>query len=603
MVPDVPAVHRQFDYVVPERFAPDVRVGTRVRIVLQGRRVGGWVVADGVEPPPGVVLQPLAAVSGWGPPGPVIDLAFWAAWRWAGPVSALLTSASPSHRVGQLPPPSRGMEGPVAGATPALAPGLATAVEAALGRTERPTLLRLPPAMDLLPLVETVVRRAEVSAGPGRGALVLVPGTGWAERLRRRLVARGIPATGDWAEAAAGWPVVVGSRAAAWAPRPGLSVVLVLDVHDEAYREERTPTTDAAEVAAERAARAGVPCLLVSPCPTAVQRARAELVTPDRAIEREGWPVLQIVDRKGADPRTGLYSEELVAMAHRALEHSSDPLVCVLNRTGRAKLLACSQCGELARCTICGRPLHQVDDRLVCPGCGAERPVVCAACGSTRLKLLRVGVSRAREELEALLGVAVTEVAGPSGRGTTPGGTTGEAAEDPSGAPARVLVGTEAVLHRVRRASGVAFLDVDQHLLAPRFVAAEETLGLLARAARLVGGRGASRGVVLVQTRMADHELLQAVLHGDPGRLDAAESDLRRELGLPPAGALALCSGAVARPYAESLVEAGGPVEVRDLGDGRFLLRAEGHQELCDLLARVPRPKGRLRVEVDPTAV
>ncbi len=40
------------------------------------------------------------------------------------------------------------------------------------------------------------------------------------------------------------------------------------------------------------------------------------------------------------------------------------------------------------------------------------------------------------------------------------------------------------------------------------------------------------------------------------------------------------------------------------LGDDRFLLRADTHPPLCDLLARTPRPPGRgLRVEVDPASL
>ena len=101
----------------------------------------------------------------------------------------------------------------------------------------------------------------------------------------------------------------------------------------------------------------------------------------------------------------------------------------------------------------------------------AERPVVCAACGHTRLKVLRVGVARVREELAALLGVEVAEVSGP---------------DDAPVPDTQVLVGTEAVLHRVRRAEVVAFLDFDMHLLAPRLSAGEEALALLARAGRLV---------------------------------------------------------------------------------------------------------------------
>ena len=102
--------------------------------------------------------------------------------------------------------------------------------------------------------------------------------------------------------------------------------------------------------------------------------------------------------------------------------------------------------------------------------------MVCVACGRLRMKTLRAGVSRLREELAALLGVEVEEVAGPRGDH-----------EEPPLRPAPVLVGTEAVLHRVRRAAAVAFLDIDLHLLAARLSATDDTLALLVRAARLVG--------------------------------------------------------------------------------------------------------------------
>ena len=43
---------------------------------------------------------------------------------------------------------------------------------------------------------------------------------------------------------------------------------------------------------------------------------------------------------------------------------------------------------------------------------------------------------------------------------------------------------------------------------------------------------------------------------------------------------------------------------VSPLGEDRFLVRADAHGPLCDLLARVPRPPGRgLRIEVDPASL
>jgi primosomal protein N' (replication factor Y) len=516
-----------------------------------GARVRAWVVAEGVEPPPGVVPVPIAGVSGLGPPPAVLDVARWAAWRWAMPVATLLRAASPDRVVRPPLPPAPGAEPP--GAEP---PGTEPSGAEPPGAAAGAELRRLPPAADLLGEVLAVVE----GAGPG-SVVVMVPGLGWAERLAERLRRRGFAVATGWAEAAAGWPVVVGSTSAAWAPVPRLAGAVVLDVHDEAYRHRY----DAVEVLAERARRAGAPCRLVSPCPTAVQVADHGLVVPPRAVERAGWPPVSIVDRRGADPRTGLLSEELVRLRGR-------PLVCVLNRTGRARLLACAACGALARCERCGRPVERDGDGLACRGCGTVRPEVCAACGATRLKVLRQGVSQVRDELAALLGEEVAEVAGP--RRPVP--------------EAPVLVGTEAVLHRVRRAAAVVFLDVDQHLLAPRFTAAEESLALLARAARLVR----DGGTVLVQTRLPDHPVLAAAVAADPGRLD--ERALRRELSLPPYAALAVARGAAAGAYL-------GPLDGVDLGDGRWLLRAPDHRALCDALAGAVRPAGELRVTVDPT--
>ncbi|HET7488054.1 MAG TPA: hypothetical protein VFJ85_09000 [Acidimicrobiales bacterium] len=563
VLPDVAALEKTFDYTVPDGW--DAPVGTLVRVPLHGRRVGGWVVADGVTPPAGVALRPLAKITGCGPPADLVDLARWAAWWWAGPVRAVLRSASPPGAVRGLPAPA-----PAAPAAAATGDDDGLAAEAlACDRA----VVRLPPAADPFPFV---------AAAAGRGdALVLAPSVGAAGLLAARLRRSGravavVPR--DWARAAAGGSVVVGARAAAWGPLPVPAAVVVLDAHDEAYREERSPTWSAWEVAAERARRAGVPCVVLSPCPTLEQLAWGRLLAPSRATERAGWPVVEVVDQRRADPRTGLYSDRLVALVR-----GGGRVACILNRTGRAQLLACRACGEVLRCERCGGGMAQGDgDALRCRWCREERPALCQACGSTALRRLRPGVTRVREELEALAGREVAEVTGRT--------------EEPPGAG--VLVGTEALLHRLDRADAVVFLEFDQELLAARFRAAEQALALLARAARLVGGRDGG-GRVVVQTRAAGHDVLRAAVLADPGRLVAAEVERRRDLRLPPAGALALVSGD-AEAFVASL-----PDDVEALGpaDGRWLVRAADRAVLARALASVPRTGARLRVEVDPARV
>ena len=593
MVPDIPAVHRRFDYTVPEALDGQVRVGSRVRIELQNRRVGAWVVEDGVTPPEGVVPKPIALSSGDGPPPAVVALAEWAAWRWAGPQSSFLGTASP-ERVVRATPSGGGDRRPAGIRAPVASPGGGSVgmVAEAVARPGRPTVVRLAPALD----ASLVALELVAVLGPA-GLLLLAPSHARAAQLAERLRRAGAPVAllpDGWCDAAAGDRVVVGTRAAAWAPLRALRGALIFDAHDEAYREERSPTWSAVDVVAERARRDGAPLALVTPCPTVALLEDSRVVATPRTVERRGWPVVEVVDRTGDDPRTGLFSERLAGLLRSVLDRPGGRAVCILHRRGRARLLACADCGALARCTRCGSSLVQSESggELTCRRCGLTRPPMCAQCDSRRLKLLRMGVSRATEELSALVGVTAVEVSG-------------GAPEEWDGASLdgreRLVVGTEAALHRVVRADAVAFLDFDQHLLAPRFGAGEEALALLARAARLVGGRDGG-GRVLVQTRVPDHEALRAAVHGDPTLLSGPEHRLRTMLGLPPFCALALLRGGAAAAYADGLRVVDG-LTVSMPADDRWLVRADDHRRLCDALASVERPAGRLRVEVDPTDV
>jgi len=171
---------------------------------------------------------------------------------------------------------------------------------------------------------------------------------------------------------------------------------------------------------------------------------------------------------------------------------------------------------------------------------------------------------------------------------------------------AGLLVGTEAVLHRVRAASLVIWLDFDQELGANRLRGAEQALALLGRSGRLVGPRSAGIAGyprrVVVQTRLPDHLVLHAASAGDPEIFSSAELETRRRLRLPPFAALALFSGEEAEELATSLA-AGGHVEVGESRAGAYLVRASDEQVLADELAAVEASTRQLRVEVDPIRV
>ena len=569
VLPDVVGIDRAFDYVVPTSWEADGRaervvVGSMVRIPLAGRRVDGWVTAIEVKPESGVRLVELVKLRGMGPSPELLDLAGWAAWRWAGRRVAFLRAASPERMVAAAAkrrPRDPVPAGPRDVFDDAFDHGVAT--------------VRVAPDDDGLGVALAACRRGD--------ALILTADTARARHLAVALRRAGVSvalAPDEWA-AAAGGATVVGTRSAAWMPMPDLAAVVVIDEHDERFKEERTPAWHAREVALERARRAGVPTVMTSAVPSLEALRAGPLLRRDRSIERDDWPIVDVLDRRNEDPtKSGPFAADL-----RRHIDGDRRVVCVLNRTGRARLLACAACGELVRSNDGGQIMRLVDDELVSADGSERRPVICTVCGSTALKTLRMGVERAREELEAFLGEPVDEI-------------TAASEQRPQ---QRVAIGTEAVLHRVDRADVVVFLDFDQELLAVRQRAAEQAMAMISQAARLVGGRG-SGGRVVVQTRQPEHEVILAAGRGDPSLVAVAERDRRRPLRLPPYGAQVSISGEGAAALIDTFGTVDG-VQVRGPLDGRWLLRAESHNPILDRLAEIERPAARVRIDVDPLRV
>jgi primosomal protein N' (replication factor Y) len=654
---DVLAVERLFDYTVPEHLAGLVGVGTIVRVNLGGRRVRAWVVEDDVlsEAPPEKLRSLLAAVSA-GPPPEIVGLTEWASWRFAGPRLPLLRAASPAAIV------AFGTDGRKTTAQVGLAttrPEASAEAEARVANEDVAAELAEDAAARAVAVVRwpPTVAPGDLVAGllADEGSTVVVVPDGRLGALAARLRATGaviVPWLTEgrprdrakaWDRARQGACVVLGGRSAVLAPVPDLAAIVIVDDGSEALKEERSPTWHARDLAAERARRRDARLTLVSPVPPL--EAPGPVLAPARTAERAGWPITEVVDRRREAPGLGLFSERAVAalraavapwtgdpepFAHRnggqtaraALSDDAPAVagragggaqaVCVLNRRGRAKLLACGACGELARCERCEAAVAELDAGptdaaaaagdavrvLACGACGATRPRVCIRCGSTKLKVLRSGVTRVREELAALLpgvGVAMVDAA------------TGELPGEP------VLIGTEAVLHRVEphprgSTSLVVFLDFDGELLAPRFRAGEQALWLVVRAARLVGPRAAG-GRVLVQTRLPRHEVIEAAVRADPGLLADAERPRRKLLDLPPFAALARLTGdppalAAAAHSLRSSAAAG--IGVSGGPDAPVLVRAATAEGLATALAAAlaaGRPAGRLRAEVDPLRV
>ena len=343
--------------------------------------------------------------------------------------------------------------------------------------------------------------------------------------------------------------VVEGRRSTVWASAPTAQAIVVVDEHDEGLQEERAPTWHARDVAVERARRAGIPCVLA--VAVSVARRAGRRRPRGRAVTRT---------RNGPVGRSSTSSTAGVTIPAPA--STRIVLLQAIRRRARAGGLRAQPQGSLAAAGVrgvrSGRDVRACDAAVVqpatvlrCERCGTERPVLCTACGSTKLRNLRVGVGRVREELEAILG----------SRSATR--TAGSAC---SSAPRRCCTGRprrrRGRVPRLRPGAAVAALP------RPRAGDGAARAGPPGCSAPRARGAGSSR-----RPGTRSIAVLDAVLHADPGRLVAPERAAGSSSGSRPRPRWPRCPARARREFIESF---GSPLGVDVLGpvDGRWLLRA-----------------------------
>jgi primosomal protein N' (replication factor Y) len=393
----------------------------------------------------------------------------------------------------------------------------------------------------------------------GRPGLVLVPEIALAlplvDRLRADLDARVAllhSGLGD-GERADEWrrirrgdvDVVVGTRLAVLAPLADVGLVIVDEEHDPAYKSDRTPRLQARDAAVELGRLAGVPVVLGSATPSVETEGRARGGEIERfrlPLRLSGAPpTVEIVDLRAelAAGNLGMLSRALAsALANLA---SGEQAILVINRRGTASVVLCRDCGHVATCPDCTRPLvyHQAGGTLRCHHCGRAWPMPsrCPSCGSARIRYLGGGTERVerevRERFPALrigrLDRDVVERKGAAER----------VIDAFSDRRLDVLVGTSLVTKGldIPSVTLVGIVSADVALNLPDERAAERTYQLLAQAVGRAG-RGAQPGTAIIQTYQPGHPAIVAVAQSRAEAFYDAELELRRRFGSPPFGRL-----------------------------------------------------------------
>ncbi len=407
--------------------------------------------------------------------------------------------------------------------------------------------------------------------------------------------------------------MVIGTRAAAFAPVVDLGLVALFDDGDDSLSEPRAPYPHAREVLALRAGSSGAAVLFAGYARTVevqqwIDSGWLRELAADRVELRRAAASIKIaadtdfeLERDPAARSTRL-PHEVFEVIRRSLPLG--PVLVQVPRSGYLAVLVCAGCRELVRCRHChgaaraGPPGHRgartsppgqralADppvhrgalsgppgegpdgaggpdvsgglDRVVdCGWCGRlQTNWQCPHCGSARWRAPVVGSTRTAEELgKAFPGTPVRQ------------SSAGRVLAEVSGDPALVVVtpGAEPVV--AGGYAAVVLLDTTQLLIRPDLRAGEEALRRWLNALALVRPGTEQGSAIAVGPPAA--RALQALVRLDPAGHAARELAERAEARFPPAvkmitieggpAALADFTELLSRPVGAELL---GPVEL-----------------------------------------
>lgn len=396
------------------------------------------------------------------------------------------------------------------------------------------------------------------AAASGRGAIAVVPTAknldlleaALAERLPAdsfvRLSSDSTPHTRyhGFVKARLGQvPVVIGTRAAAYAPVANLGLVVCWDDGDSSLVEQRAPYCHARDVLLLRASAENTAALFAgfsmsSEAARLVRTRWASHVRAPRALVRDYSPRIF-----STGSEFELARDPLAAMAripHLAFEHARralarGPVLVQVARSGYIPSFSCERCRMPARCGECSGPLSVASGSLVpsCSWCGhLAQQWRCSECGFTHWRYSAAGATRTAEELgRAFPNVPVISSAGDHVR----------ASVGPEPALVVATPGAEPVAFGGYAAA--LLLDADRMLRFDSLRAPEAALRRWLNAAALVRP-AALEGTVV--TTASPSPVEQALVRWDPAWFARQELEERAQTGLPPAVRTAAVTGAEA---------------------------------------------------------
>jgi primosomal protein N' (replication factor Y) len=394
-------------------------------------------------------------------------------------------------------------------------------------------VIMLVPEVALTPQTVARLRSRLEAIAPGHRCVVWHSHLGEGERLD------------GWLALASGEVrVAVGARSAVFAPVRNLSLIVVDEEHEPAYKQDESPRYHGRDVAVMRARLCAAQCLLGSATPSLESHANAlagryGLVRLTQRVDNRSLPSFTIVDMRieVARQRGATALSRALADAMQARFERREQTILFINRRGYSSAMQCRKCGRVEECPHCSVSMtyHRTDETLRCHLCGEQRdaPARCPKCGAPDIRWRGLGTQRVEEAVRRILPRARIERmdSDTMGRKNRFREILGEFRKG----RIDVLVGTQMIGKGLDfpNVTLVGLVDADLSMHIPDFRANERTFQLLVQVAGRAG-RGDRAGEVVVQSFNPQAEAIQFARHADFTGFAAAELEVRRRFGYPP---------------------------------------------------------------------
>ncbi len=413
--------------------------------------------------------------------------------------------------------------------------------------------------------------------------------------------------------------IILGTRIAASAPLPSVSLISVLQEQNRSYKNLEGIRYHARDVAVMRGYLEKSTVVLSSTSPSLESfyntlKGKYTLMRPAGQFQR---PKVEVINMNTSRKITPHLSRRAVDSASACIKNR-EGILFFINRKGYS-LIQCAECNNIETCPECGIPLifHKNRALLKCHYCNytSSVPDTCRRCRSTRLETVGAGTERIAADIKKHLAIeplrfdkdAIRE--NPEMKGLA-GVLRGE----------DVVVATRAVTGKLRHGDAYklcVFLNPDISLHMPDFRSSELIFQEIIGISEYIK----PQGLILIQTKMPENYLFRCIRNYNFDNFFREELAMRKSLSYPPFSRIIVITisstdGEKKRTVLHALtqpderIEVIGPIELSKKGTHiwKVLMKSPLKEKLLlyanNYLKKIGKEKGlRIAVDVDPISL